>query len=150
MIAIVWGVRAFQQRELPDGPTPRASIRTLDAEMRELGVPTGRPVLLHFWASWCGVCKAMHPQLDDLASEHDVVTIASQSGSAAEVRAFLAEQGWRAASTAIDADGRLARRFGVTAFPTTFVLDPTGAIRFAEVGYTTMLGLQARLWWASL
>lgn len=125
-------------------------MRTLQEETRELGVPTERPVLLHFWASWCGVCKAMHSQIGDLANAQDVVTIASQSGSADEVRAFLEDKGWRAVQTVVDPDGRLARRFGVTAFPTTFVLAPNGEIRFAEVGYTTGLGLQARLWWASL
>jgi alkyl hydroperoxide reductase subunit AhpC len=48
----------------------------------------------------------------------------------------------------LDPDGRLARAWGVRSLPTSFVVDREGEIRTVEVGYTTELGLRARLWLA--
>jgi hypothetical protein len=50
----------------------------------------------------------------------------------------------------LDEDGAVARRWGVKAYPTTFYLDAAGVIRHVEVGYTTTLGMRARLALAGL
>jgi hypothetical protein len=47
-----------------------------------------------------------------------------------------------------DPQGGIANTWGVKGVPTTFILDGEGKIRFVEVGYTTGLGLRARLWLA--
>jgi thioredoxin-related protein len=44
-----------------------------------------------------------------------------------------------------DYDGSWAKRFNVTVFPTTFIYDSSGELRFSEVGYTTTAGLLARM-----
>jgi hypothetical protein len=64
------------------------------------------------------------------------------------VRAYLADAGLDAAHVALDPDGSIAQRFGVRAFPTTFYVGRDGAIRTAEVGYTSELGMRLRAWWA--
>jgi thiol-disulfide isomerase/thioredoxin len=109
----------------------------------------GRPSLVYFWATWCPVCAAEQGTISGLVEDHPVLTVAMQSGEAAEVAKHLAAEGleWR---TIADADGRLARRFGVAGVPAVFVLDGSGRIRFVARGYTTGLGLRARLWLAGL
>ena len=47
-----------------------------------------------------------------------------------------------------DPAGRIARSFGVRAFPTSFFVDGEGQIQAREVGYTSTLGLRGRLWLA--
>jgi predicted DsbA family dithiol-disulfide isomerase len=72
-----------------------------------------------------------------------------QSGDAAAVAQVLAARGldW---TTAVDADGRIAGRYGLRGVPAFVVLDREGRIRSVSVGYTTEWGIRARLWWAGL
>lgn len=147
VIAIVVAWRAWQTRDAPDGPAPDLSGPSVDGAVLSLARPPERPVLVHFWATWCQVCRAEQGTIDALADEHDVITVASQSGGPAQVAAYLAREGV-AFPTIVDPAGALAHRWGVRAFPTTFVIGPDGTIRNVEVGYTTSLGLRARLWLA--
>ena len=143
------GFRAYQQRDIVRGTAPDLAGRTLDGAQVSLAGYRGAPVLLRFWATWCGVCKAEQSNIDAMARGLPVLTVASRSGSANEVASYAKSQriGHR---VIVDPDGSLARRFGVRAFPTTLVIDANGDIRFVEVGYSTELGLRARMWLAGL
>ena len=145
--AVYLGVRAWMQRDMPSGPAPALAGLGVNGEIVRLADYRGAPVLLHFWASWCGICRLEEGSIQDIHQDWPVVTVAMQSGDAAEVRAHLQEQGldWTAV---LDEHGEIARRFGVRGVPTTFVIDGEGHIRFRESGYTTEWGLRARLWLA--
>ncbi|MDD9940526.1 MAG: protein disulfide oxidoreductase [Myxococcales bacterium] len=148
-VVLLAGVRAYQQRGLPTGPSPALSGQTVTGQAVRLSDYRGAPVLVHFWATWCGVCRAEEGHVSELSQELPVITIASRSGQPQAIRAYLAERGLEFDAIA-DPTGKLAARFGVRAFPTTFVLSSTGAIRHVEVGYTTELGMRARMWLAGL
>lgn len=145
IVAIFFAFRAWQTRDVVRGVAP--ALAGQSAEGGELVLTTGEPTLVHFWATWCGVCRAEQGTIHELAKEYRVVTVASQSGSAEDVTRYFEREGV-AFPTVVDAGGQLARRWGVNAYPTTFVLDAEGKIRSVEVGYTTSLGLRARLWLA--
>lgn len=143
------GIRAYQHRDMPSDTAPPLAGSDLAGEPVSLADYRGKPVLLHFWATWCGVCKVEQHNVDAVARDLPVLTVASQSGDASEVAEFVQKHGI-APRVVVDAESTLARRFGVRAFPATFVIDGKGAIRYVEVGYTTELGLRARMWLASL
>lgn len=145
--AVYFGLRAYMQRDMAGGEAPALEGRLLSGAPVRLADYAGRPVLLHFWASWCPVCRLEQASIQALARDWPVLTVALQSGDEAEVRAYLQAQGlqW---DTLNDPDGRIAARFGVYGVPATFVIDPEGRIRFRERGYTTGWGLRARLWLA--
>jgi len=147
VLAVFLAFRAWQTRDAADGPAPALAGSGLDGSA--LALATDRPTLVHFWATWCGVCRAEQGTIDALAGDHHVVTVASQSGGAPEVQAYLEREGVDF-PVIVDPGGALAARWGVHAFPTTFVVAPDGTISDVEVGYTTSLGLRARLWLASL
>ncbi len=149
LAGIVLAVRAWQTRDAPHGPAPELAAAALDGSPVSLAEHRGHPVLVHFWATWCGVCRAEQGTIDGLAEDHDVITVAAQSGSPEQVAAFLEHEGLHFPAVA-DPTGQLTQRWGVHAFPTSFVIDPDGSIRSVEVGYTTSLGLRARLWLASI
>lgn len=142
-LALFFAIRAYQGRNLAAGPVPALPATLLDGSPRP-----ERPAVVHFFASWCGVCQAEEGNVRTLAEHHEVLAIASQSGNDAAVRTYLAEHDLGPAAIALDPQGELARAFGVSAFPATFYLDEGGRIVTSEVGYTTTLGMLARAFWA--
>jgi thioredoxin 1 len=69
---------------------------TFDTEV----LNAGTPVVVDFWAPWCGPCKAIEPGLDELASAHDAVEFVKID---------------------IDDNPRVASRYGVLSLPTVML-----------------------------
>ena len=103
-----------------------------------------KPIVVHFWATWCPTCKLEAPNLESIKDEAHLITIAVNSGTDSELGAFMKERGYTY-DVVNDREGRLSKKFGVGAFPTTFIYDSNGSLEFSEVGYSTTLGLKARL-----
>jgi len=148
VLAIYAGFRVYQLRDAPTGPAPALSATGIDGAALSI-LPTEEPVLVHFWATWCGVCEAEEDNIHSVADGHRVITVASQSGTPGAVSAYLADHEL-AFPVVNDPRGSIAQAWGVRAFPTSFIVDPDGQIRHVEVGYTSTLGLRARLWLAGL
>jgi thiol-disulfide isomerase/thioredoxin len=147
VLGVYLGVRAWQTRGTAGGLAPTLEGTTLDGEAVSLAALRGQPVMVHFWATWCGVCRVEEGNIEAVAADHRVLTVATRSGAPGEVDAYRRERGL-SAPVILDPDGRLAAEWGVRSLPTSFVLDSDGRIRHVEVGYTTELGLRARLWLA--
>lgn len=149
-VAVVAAVRTWQQRDMVSGPAPLLQGTTLAGLPYRLPAHPERPVLVHFWGTWCPICRAEQSSIDAIAHDHpDVITIAMQSGKPEEVAGFMREQGI-GFPVLNDADGSLSASWGVHAVPASFIVSPDGTIRFVEVGYTTGIGLRLRLWLAGL
>lgn len=107
-------------------------------------VEEGKPLLLHYWAVWCPTCKLEAPNIQAVSQKYNVLTIAVNSGSDEKVKTYMKENELNF-KVLNDVDGRWAKQFKVEAYPTTFIYDGKGELRFTEVGYTTTAGLMARL-----
>jgi peroxiredoxin len=147
IIVVVLLVRAWLARDLAQGPAPTFETNLLDGSPVSLADYADRPMLLHFWATWCPICRLEEGEIMRLSRSHPVLTVAMQSGSPSEVEAHLTERE-RALDVVNDPDGALARRYGVRAVPSTFIIDRDGQIVFRKQGYAPPLELRLRLWLA--
>jgi peroxiredoxin len=145
--AVVLVIRAWIARDLAQGPAPEFQALLLDGSPVSLADYAGAPLLLHFWATWCPICRLEEGEILRVSRSHPVLTVAMQSGSAAEVEAHLTERE-RELDVINDPEGLLARRYGVKAVPSTFVIDRNGEIVFRKQGYAPPLELRLRLWLA--
>ncbi len=150
LVALVVGVRTWQHRDMPSGPAPALAGQTLAGTFYTLPAHPGKPVLVHFWATWCPVCRAEQGSIASLVhNDPNVITVAMQSGPPDAVARYLREQGIDF-PVLNDPDGALSAAWGVHAVPASFIISPDGTIRFIEVGYTTGIGLRLRLWLAGI
>ncbi|SFV90869.1 thioredoxin, putative [hydrothermal vent metagenome] len=104
----------------------------------------GKPVILHFWGTWCPICRMEANNIDRLARSYEVITVAVNSQNVETVRTYMREHGlhYRVIN---DPEGKLAAQYRVEVFPTTFIFDTVGKLRFTLTGYTTSAGLTARM-----
>jgi len=139
----VWQTRGH----LPAGSAPAVQLRSLGGEPVALESLRGKPVLLAFWAPWCGVCRAEAGNLSWaqrlVGDRARVIAVAASFEDVAQVEAAVRAQG-------IDlpvllADDQAQAAFRVDVFPTAYFLDAGGRVKRSASGYTTTLGLVARL-----
>jgi thiol-disulfide isomerase/thioredoxin len=147
-VVIVAGIRVWQQRDMVSGVAPALHGITLAGLPYELPTHPTQPVLVHFWGSWCPICRAEQNTIADIAHDHpNVISIAMQSGRQEDVVRYMREQGL-SFPVVNDPDGSIAKTWGVNAVPASFIIGTDGKIRFIEVGYTTSVGFKVRLWLA--
>ena len=149
ILVILFAVRFWVQLDVASGTAPNISAFMLDGQYFDLYQNKPRPILVHFWATWCPVCKFEQSNIENIAKDHPVITIAMQSGDEHELNQFMREE--KLSFNVInDESGELSRKYIIRGVPVSFIVNKENKIEFVEVGYTTELGLRMRLWWAGL
>lgn len=105
-----------------------------------------KPILIHFWATWCPICKVEAPNIQTISEHFEVLTIAVNSKNIEE---YLKENNVNF-KVIDDKNNNYANKFNITVYPTTLIYDKNKNLIFSEVGYTSTIGLWLRLWWADL
>ena len=129
-------VNVIQFVKNPDA-APAFQLNDLEGKPFSLAEAKGKIVLLNFWATWCGPCRAEIPDLVDLqkryADKLEIIALATDEDDADEVRRFVLESGINYRVAMISDEVRLAYG-GISALPTSFVIDAQGRIVQKHVG----------------
>lgn len=137
----------WQTRDIAAGPAPALEGSLMSGERVTIDNYQGKPLLVHFWAEWCPVCRTEEDSIDSLAEDYQVVTVATGSGDMDDIWRYMDEKKL-SFPVLVDEDGSAAQRWGVKGVPSSFIVGPDGQIESIAVGYTTEIGLRIRMWLA--
>ena len=138
-----WQTRAL----LSDGqPAPRFELSDLDGNVVRLSDLNGKTTLVHFWATWCGVCRrefgSLNALYDGLDDDEALITIVDSTNQA-EVKAFARDHGLR--YPVLLGTPAVRDAYRIQAFPTNYFVDAKGMLRGATVGMSTRFGMSTRM-----
>ncbi|MDH5359874.1 MAG: TlpA family protein disulfide reductase [Gammaproteobacteria bacterium] len=117
---------------------PNFTLKTLDKKTVKLSSYKGKVVYLDFWASWCKPCRKSFPVMRQLQRKYKkqglrVITI-NLDKDKKELKRFLKEFRINF-PVALDPQGKVARRYGVKAMPSSYLIDRQGRIRHVHLGF---------------
>jgi thiol-disulfide isomerase/thioredoxin len=114
--------------ERVDRPSPDLTFKLPDMSEGRLADHRGRPVLVHFWATWCQPCRKELPELLALARTGDGLDLLAVSVDEdwELVREFFNQQVPREVRLAI---GNQYKEFGGRILPDTYLVDRAGIVR---------------------
>lgn len=148
ILIIYFAIRYWKSLDDIRGVAPIIKAVDLDGNKIDLRQYKNKPVLIHFWASWCPVCQFENSNIESLTSDYQVVTIASWSGNEVEVKEYLKKENINM-PVIVDDYAEWAKLYSVKSVPASFFVDANGEIQFIENGYTSEAGFRLRLWWLS-
>lgn len=128
--------------EIPEGVSigNRAidfELQTLDGQTVKLSSLRGKPVLLNFWATWCGPCKYEMPflqQIHDKYSSQGLKVLEIDINEKPEtVQKYLTDNNLTM-TVPLDVGAKVAKSYGLTAIPSSFLIDKDGIIRQKVIG----------------
>ena len=148
-LVVMQGANWWKTRDAANGNLSEFSGVLMDGTAFTIAEFAGKPVLFHFWATWCPICDLQKNNVQSISQDYPVITIASWSEGKAEVKAYMREN-QLTFPVMLDNSGELAQTFGLKGVPASFILAPNGEIKFVETGYSTEPGLRLRLWLSTL
>jgi thiol-disulfide isomerase/thioredoxin len=120
-----------------DSPTPTFTLKAIDGTSHRLEEYRDKVLLVNFWASWCSPCVTELPSMqrlaDRLSTPYFEVLLVNVGESSFRVAKFLRLIDIRLTAL-LDEEREVFKAWGATVYPTSYVLDGTGRIRYIVRG----------------
>ncbi|MCK4504260.1 MAG: TlpA family protein disulfide reductase [Candidatus Aegiribacteria sp.] len=121
---------------------PEWNLSDSDGNMVSLEALRGNVVVIDFWATWCGPCKVVMPEIQSLHEKYadqPVMIYGVNVWESGDAAAFMLENAYTY-GLLLESDA-VAEEYKVSGIPTLYVIDQEGNIAFAQVGSSSDLGL---------
>jgi len=128
---------------------PDFQLASLEGQTVSLSDFRGNPVLLNFWASWCGPCKSEMPYIQRMHEEWSgkgLVILAIDIGESSATVGEFVEKYALSFMVLLDTDQEVALKYNVRSIPTTFFIDKNGKIQDIKIGaFSSKAEIERRL-----
>ena len=118
-------------------PVPQFVVTSLNGAEIDIKALRGKVVMIDFWSSWCGPCRAEAPILSQVYREYEGQPVAFIGiaiwDNSSDILKFADEFNVQYPN-AIDSEGRIAFEYGVTGIPQKFFIDSSGTLVRKYVG----------------
>lgn len=141
-----------ETKQQSGGSAPNFTVLDADGNEVQLSDFYGRPIVLNFWATWCGYCVREMPDFDKACKENpDVVFLMVNATdgvheTVSKAKAYVAEQGF-CFDVYFDTRSQAVTAYHITGYPTTVFIDANGDVVSKQTGmisYDTLIaGIQA-------
>ena len=153
IIFLFYGIQIWQTRKMPEtGRThPPLILKNSAGKTFDLQDYRGKKVALYFFAPWCTVCKLSISNFISLADNENssgftnthLLLIGLDYDDPDEIKNFMRDYETRI--PVLYGDSTTARQWQISGFPSIFIINEDGDIRYKGIGYSTWLGLRFNL-----
>lgn len=148
---LVIGPMLKSKHPLVEQPAPDFNLEVIhqgdDGSRLQLSQLRGRPVIIDFWASWCGPCRAQAPIIDEVAraKKSDAIIVGINTNDSRASALSFARGRRLSYPSVFDPSGSVATRYAVRAMPTMVIIDREGKVRFVQTGVVSRSKIESEL-----
>lgn len=128
-------VESNTNEETDENKAPDITITSYDGTEKKLSEYYGKPIVLNFWATWCGFCVEEMPafqMLEDKYGDDIEVMLLNCGDTAEEAEAFMAETDFTFDHALVSIEDSFL--YGASSIPLTVIIDQEGNIQFYKMG----------------
>lgn len=150
IVVLIGGIHIYRTKDMlgtDEQPAPPLVLPTLAGQPDGLGNTDNRPALVYFFAPWCHVCAASAHNIRNLRRSRDeedfsIFMVVLDWQNVDEVNEYVARHELNV--PVLLGTPKTARDWGVSVFPTYYIVDSQQRVTRRDYGYTTFIGLWLR------